>query len=98
MNASEAAATVVSVTDAKVHYGAVRALDGVTLTIRAGECIGLVGHNGAGKSTIVNVINGGLTPHQGAVAFGGSTDQGIKAAREAGIRCVFQELSLKTPA
>lgn len=94
MNASETAATVVSVTDAKVHYGAVRALDGVTLTIRAGECIGLVGHNGAGKSTIVNVINGGLTPHQGAVAFGRSTDQGIKAAREAGIRCVFQELSL----
>ncbi|TPP03934.1 sugar ABC transporter ATP-binding protein [Rhizobium glycinendophyticum] len=94
MNASETAATVVRVTDAKVHYGAVRALDGVTLTIRAGECIGLVGHNGAGKSTIVNVINGGLTPHQGAIAFGRSTDQGIKAAREAGIRCVFQELSL----
>jgi ribose transport system ATP-binding protein len=94
MNASEAAGTVVSVKDAKVHYGAVRALDGVTMTIRAGECIGLVGHNGAGKSTIVNVINGGLTPHQGAVAFGGSIGQGIKAAREAGIRCVFQELSL----
>lgn len=94
MNANEAAATVVSVTDAKVHYGAVRALDGVTLTIRAGECIGLVGHNGAGKSTIVNVINGGLTPHHGAVAFGSSTGQGINAARESGIRCVFQELSL----
>ncbi len=94
MNANEATGTVVSVTDAKVHYGAVRALDGVTLTIRAGECIGLVGHNGAGKSTIVNVINGGLSPHQGAVTFGKSSGQGIKAAREAGIRCVFQELSL----
>ncbi len=94
MNASEAAGTVVSVTDAKVHYGAVRALDGVTLTLRGGECIGLVGHNGAGKSTVVNVINGGLTPHHGSVAFGNSTGQGIKAAREAGIRCVFQELSL----
>ena len=88
--------TVVSVSDAKVRFGAVKALDGVTLSIRRGECVGLVGHNGAGKSTIVNVINGGLAPHEGSVTFGAgpSSAQGIKAARENGIRCVFQELSL----
>ncbi|MCZ8178051.1 MAG: sugar ABC transporter ATP-binding protein [Rhizobium sp.] len=86
---------VVSVSDVRVSFGAVKALDGVTLEISAGECVGLVGHNGAGKSTIVNVINGGLTPHEGSIRFGhGAAGQGIKAARDAGIRCVFQELSL----
>ncbi|MFN7125687.1 MAG: ATP-binding cassette domain-containing protein, partial [Allorhizobium sp.] len=86
---------VVSVTDARVSFGAVKALDGVTLEIGAGECVGLVGHNGAGKSTIVNVINGGLSPHEGTIRYGhGSGGHSINAAREAGIRCVFQELSL----
>ncbi|MGA1804845.1 sugar ABC transporter ATP-binding protein [Rhizobium sp. HT1-10] len=87
---------VVEVTDAKVHFGAVKALDGVTIRIAAGESVGLVGHNGAGKSTIVNIINGGLTPHAGSVSCGGARIEryGIAAARANGVRCVFQELSL----
>ncbi len=87
---------VVEVTDAKVHFGAVKALDGVTIRIAAGESVGLVGHNGAGKSTIVNIINGGLTPHSGTVSCGGERLEryGIAAARSHGVRCVFQELSL----
>jgi ribose transport system ATP-binding protein len=96
MSADTQAPAVVEVTDAKVHFGAVKALDGVTIRIAAGECIGLVGHNGAGKSTIVNIINGGLTPHQGSISCGGmQIDRyGIAAARTHGVRCVFQELSL----
>ncbi|MEJ8309573.1 ATP-binding cassette domain-containing protein [Agrobacterium larrymoorei] len=86
---------VVAVRDVKVVFGAVKALDGADLIIRAGECLGLVGHNGAGKSTIVNVINGGLTPHEGTIAYGGAPGRlGISAARAGGVRCVFQELSL----
>ncbi|AUX79557.1 ABC transporter ATP-binding protein [Sinorhizobium americanum] len=87
---------IIEVADAKVSFGAVRALDGVTLAIRPGECVGLVGHNGAGKSTIVSVINGGLTPQQGNISGDGELLQryGINAARARGIRCVFQELSL----
>ncbi|MCC2612284.1 sugar ABC transporter ATP-binding protein [Neorhizobium petrolearium] len=86
---------VVAAGGIKVTFGAVKALDGVDLTIHAGECVGLVGHNGAGKSTIVNVINGSLTPHAGTVSYGGDAGQhGISAARANGIRCVFQELSL----
>ncbi|MCA1407673.1 sugar ABC transporter ATP-binding protein [Ensifer sp. IC3342] len=87
---------IVEVTDAKVSFGAVKALDGVTLAILPGECLGLVGHNGAGKSTIVSVINGGLTPHQGIISGDGEvlTRYGINAARARGVRCVFQELSL----
>ena len=87
---------VIEVADARVSFGAVKALDGVSVKIMPGECVGLVGHNGAGKSTIVNVINGGLTPHSGTISLGGTdaARYGIATARANGVRCVFQELSL----
>lgn len=87
---------VIEVDDARLSFGAVKALDGVSLRVMPGECIGLVGHNGAGKSTIVNVINGGLTPQQGILASDGERldRYGINVARGRGVRCVFQELSL----
>ena len=87
---------VLEVADAAVRFGEVRALDDVSLAILPGECIGLVGHNGAGKSTIVSVINGGLTPQQGEIYSDGTrlAPYGIGVARNRGVRCVFQELSL----
>jgi len=87
---------VLEVADAAVRFGEVRALDGVSLSILPGECIGLVGHNGAGKSTIVSVINGCLTPQQGEIFSDGTrmAPYGIGVARSRGVRCVFQELSL----
>lgn len=86
---------VVAAEGVKVHFGAVKALDGVDLAIAPGECVGLVGHNGAGKSTIVNVINGGLSPHEGKLRYAGrDAGNGISVARANGVRCVFQELSL----
>ncbi len=85
---------VVSVQGVRVEFGAVKALNGVDLEVGAGEAIGLVGHNGAGKSTIVNVINGVLSPHDGSISYAGEAASGISAARAAGVRCVFQELSL----
>lgn len=79
-----------------VRFGEVQALDGVSLSIGAGECIGLVGHNGAGKSTIVSVLNGGLTPQSGAIEILGAPAPGydVAQARATGLRCVFQELAL----
>lgn len=88
------AQTIVAARGIKIQFGAVKALDGADLEIRQGECIGLVGHNGAGKSTIVNVINGGLTPHAGDLVYGSGQGHGIALARQNGVRCVFQELSL----
>ncbi len=85
----QAPAPIVTLTEAKKHFGPVRALDGVTLAIEPGDCIGLVGHNGAGKSTLVNLINGGISPSAGSIKF----DQGDDAL-SAGVRSVFQELSL----
>jgi ribose transport system ATP-binding protein len=85
---------VVAARNIGVRFGAVKALDGADLIIREGECVGLVGHNGAGKSTIVNVINGGLTPHEGSISYRGEPGHGVASARRHGVRCVFQELSL----
>jgi ribose transport system ATP-binding protein len=87
---------VLEVAKATVRFGEVQALAGVSLAIFPGECIGLVGHNGAGKSTIVSVINGGLIPQQGEVSSDGTllSPYGIGAAHSRGVRCVFQELSL----
>lgn len=79
------------------HFGAVQALSGVALSIRAGECVGLVGHNGAGKSTLMNVLAGTLAPDQGSIVISGAertAEYSVSAAHAAGVRCVFQELSL----
>jgi len=86
---------LVRATGIGVRFGALQALDGIDLTIRAGECIGLVGHNGAGKSTLINVINGNLSFYDGQLSYGGKDEErGVRAARKYGICCVFQELSL----
>lgn len=92
----EPAHAIIAVEGARVSFGAVKALDGASLRIMPGECVGLVGHNGAGKSTMVSVINGGLTPHEGSVSSAGETlaRYDITTARAHGVRCVFQELSL----
>lgn len=89
-------APVIAVEGVAVRFGEVQALDGVSLAVAAGECIGLVGHNGAGKSTIVAVLNGGMAPQAGQVVLAGraATSYGIAAARAHGVRSVFQELSL----
>ncbi len=86
---------ILSVSDARVRFGEVVALDGVSLALSAGECIGLVGHNGAGKSTLVGILNGGLVPQEGRVSVSGeASGWDVATARALGLRCVFQELSL----
>ncbi|MCX4661917.1 ATP-binding cassette domain-containing protein [Streptomyces sp. SID4919] len=53
------------------RYGDVAALNGFTLSVAAGEIVGLVGHNGAGKSTFVEIVSGLIRPDGGRVTIGG---------------------------
>lgn len=61
--------------------GSVRALDGVDLTISAGECVALVGQNGSGKTTLVRHLNGLLRPTAGRVLVAGDDASTLTVAR-----------------
>jgi simple sugar transport system ATP-binding protein len=62
---------LVEMTGVEKRFGTTRALRGVDLTLSAGECLGLVGRNGAGKSTIVSILSGLAEPDAGQVRFAG---------------------------
>ena len=54
-----------------VSYGAIKALQGISLTVNEGEIIALIGGNGAGKSTTLNTISGLYRPAKGTIKFQG---------------------------
>jgi branched-chain amino acid transport system ATP-binding protein len=62
-------------------YGQFCALDGVSLTIDAGEFVSIIGPNGAGKSTLINVLTGALPPDAGSVRFKDREITGIGPVR-----------------
>jgi len=63
------------------HYGAVRAVDDVSLTIREGTITGLIGPNGAGKSTLFNLLTGAERPSAGRVLLEGRDVTGLTPDR-----------------
>jgi branched-chain amino acid transport system ATP-binding protein len=63
----------------QVAYGKVRALHDVSLTVRAGEVVALLGANGAGKSTTLRAISGLLKPQGGDILFKGKSIAGWRA-------------------
>ncbi|WP_027521162.1 sugar ABC transporter ATP-binding protein [Bradyrhizobium sp. Ec3.3] len=77
-------------------FGAVRALQDVDFTLRAGEIHALLGENGAGKSTLIKVVTGVFPRDAGIVRLGGAevAPRSSKAALEAGIATVYQEVNL----
>jgi branched-chain amino acid transport system ATP-binding protein len=54
-----------------VSYGAIKALQGISLTVNEGEIIAMIGGNGAGKSTTLNTISGLYRPITGSIKFQG---------------------------
>lgn len=63
------------------RFGGFVALDGISLSVPAGERLGLIGPNGSGKSTLVNCICGTLRNEQGSVRFDGRPIDGLAAHR-----------------
>ena len=78
-----------------VRFGALTALDGVNLALRAGEVVALAGENGAGKTTLIRAIAGDVTPASGSIRVGGQAVAPIPAAAaKLGVRVVWQDLAL----
>ncbi|WP_186223853.1 ATP-binding cassette domain-containing protein, partial [Burkholderia gladioli] len=79
-------------------FGGVKALDGIDLVVRPGECVGLCGENGAGKSTLMKVLSG-VYPSgtwDGEIRWEGKplNAAGIRDTERAGIVIIHQELML----
>jgi branched-chain amino acid transport system ATP-binding protein len=71
-------APVLEVRNLRVFYGAIEALKGVSLVLRPGEIVTLIGANGAGKTTTLRTISGLLKPRRGEVNFKGRNITGVK--------------------
>ena len=82
-------ALAISLHDVSKHYGALRAVDGVSLDIPRGEILGLIGHNGAGKSTLFKMMLGLTRATQGDICMGGAsvTGRDFRAARYRSAGC-----------
>jgi simple sugar transport system ATP-binding protein len=95
-NNLDPAAPLLEVRGISKSFGAVRALQEVDFTLRAGEIHALLGENGAGKSTLIKVVTGVFLRDAGIVKIGGEeiAPRSAKAALEAGIATVYQEVNL----
>ena len=88
--------------DLHVSYGAIKALKGISMQVKPGEVVTLIGANGAGKTTTLRTITGLLSPRQGRVIFDGKDISGLPTHKiiEQGIcmspegRGVFANLSV----
>lgn len=86
----------IEVENVQKRFGTVEALSDVTLTLKDNEILGLVGDNGAGKSTFVKTLVGIHQPDAGEIRFNGEpvTLKGPKHARRLGVGTVYQDLAL----
>lgn len=75
-----------------VHFGGVVAVDNVSFDVRQGEILGLIGPNGSGKTTVLNLLSGFLTPHAGQVRMRDENITGMSPDRLAqrGVLRMFQ--------
>ncbi len=88
-------ASLLQVSNLTVRYGAVTAVNEVSLTVEAGTLVGLIGPNGAGKTTFIDALTG-FTPSSGEVRFDGRQLAGVAAHRlpGMGLSRTFQSLEL----
>jgi ribose transport system ATP-binding protein len=96
MNAPAAAPPRFAMRGIRKAFGATVALDGVDLSVEAGEICGLIGQNGAGKSTLMSILAGAQAPDAGEMSIDGAPFVPASPidARRAGVAMIYQELSL----
>ena len=87
---------VLQAEDVAIHYGGVKAVDGVALTLEKGQIRGLIGPNGAGKSTVIDAITGRRKLTRGKVVLRGEdvSELGVVERRMRGLSRSFQRTSI----
>ena len=88
--------TILQLSNINKGFGGIKVLHGLDFDIKKGEVIGLVGENGAGKSTMMNIVGGVLQPDSGKMELGGEpySPETPMDATARGIAFVHQELNL----
>ncbi len=78
------------------RYGSVTALDGVDFDLKPGEILAVIGDNGAGKSSLIKVLSGAITPDEGEIFLDGKAVRFTSPieARRHGIETVYQDLAV----
>lgn len=91
-----AAQPLVAMRGMSISFGGVRAVDDVSLDLHPGEVVGLLGHNGAGKSTFIKMLSGAYRPDAGEIRIDGQavTINSPRDARRHGIETIYQTLAL----
>ena len=87
---------VLQTEDVAIHYGGVKAVDGVDLTLSKGQIRGLIGPNGSGKSTVIDAITGRRMLTRGKVVLRGEdvSEMGVVERRKRGLSRSFQRTSI----
>jgi simple sugar transport system ATP-binding protein len=90
------ATTLLELENISTSFSAVRALDGISLTVGSNEIVGLLGDNGAGKSTLIKIVTGFHAPDSGTITWKGRRIDhlDVQEARALGIETVYQERAL----
>jgi simple sugar transport system ATP-binding protein len=93
---SAAGQPILEVRNLSKHFGAIQALNDLSMSVHPGEVVALAGDNGAGKTTLIKTISGVFRPTAGEILLNGeqvsfSTPQ---EARDKGIETIYQDLAL----
>jgi len=91
-----ASETQLSISDVSKHFGGVRAVESVTLSVTRGDLVSIIGPNGAGKTSLLNMISGFYRPDAGSIVFEGNDITGTRPSQVAalGIARTFQNIAL----
>jgi D-xylose transport system ATP-binding protein len=87
---------LVEMRDISLAFGGIHAVDRVSIDLYAGEVMALVGHNGAGKSSLIKILSGAYARDSGSIAIGGQAASiaNPRDAKRYGIETIYQTLAL----
>jgi multidrug/hemolysin transport system ATP-binding protein len=88
---------IIEITDLKKHFGEVKAVDGITFSVKKGELFAFLGLNGAGKSTTISVICGSIAKDGGEVVICGNKIENEPDSIKSRLGVVFQNSVLDKP-